>query len=696
MSRMEHAKLRILSARASSLPARAASSGIVAILRVAVLSLGCLSVWIFLAAAAAAGAERSPLDELRSWTPSAASQLSQDQLDRLQATTARIESWAAAQPLPADAPDQILTTVRRLLEAQQQASAALEQVFALRGEFAELPGGERRREQLRMYLQTATRLIDLTGRLHTASREAIEMAAYHLDAKPDAFRRLLDQLCDQDAKVGAEVMSYMLFDPPSDSGSPPYSTQEKYRVLNLILATRHHDLLPYIASFIRHEKNPSLVVIAAELIRRLGLPQKPRPGDEAAAGQPPILAEELHELLSAVKTADLPDHLIRFRRDLLAWLQTRMERGIEEDRLRLGSLELRPGDWLLMRNPSPYNLFTDLSPGLFTHVGVVAIEQGEDGIRRFVIVDLPERGARIPATNVETFLTRTLHYVFLRHPDAEVGKLLGQAAVEMIGNESQFDLEFDTSRVEALRGKALRGQLIHTYCAGFLLACTLPTSRPREEFFPITEAVAGGNMASNLQRLGLSFGEDFLSPTGAFFSPTLQIVGHREPVYDPGREVQEGIFDHFARGMIRQTLQPSPDAYQALREKLATMAKDSPWLARALARAADVNARMDLEAAARTAAVIETLDEIAEENVREFAAAYRALLAGPLDAERAAQLPADHVASLRDYQQQHSELARQRAASQLTPRELRAQLVAFYIARGQEQIDARFFAAPPQ
>lgn len=664
-------------------------------MRMVVLSLGWLSVWSCATASVAVSAERSPVAELRSSTPSAASQLAPNQLERLRTAAAQVERWAAAQALPADSPDQILATVRRLLEAKQEVAETLEQVFALRVEFAAMPAGELRRQRLRSYLQSASLLIDLTGRLHTASREAIEMAAYHLDDKPEAFRRLLDLLGERRATVGAEVMSYMLFDPPADSGAPPYTTLEKYRVLNLILATRHYDLLPYIASFVRHEKNPSLVVIAAELIRRLGLPQKPRPADDAAAGQPPIVAEELHQILSAIQPADLPDHLLGVRRDLLAWLTARIERGIEADSLRLGTLELRPGDWLLMRNPSPYNLFTDLSPGLFTHVGVVAVEQGEDGIRRFVIVDLPERGARIPATNVETFLTRTLHYVFLRHPDASVGKILGQAAADMIGNESQFDLQFDTSRVEALRGKALQGELIHTYCAGFLLACTLPTSRPRDEFFPITETVAGGNMASNLQRLGLSFGEDFLSPTGALFSPQLQIVGHREPVYDPGREVQEGVFDHFAGSMIRQTLQPSPDAFQALREKLATMAKDSPWLARALARAADVHARTDLEAAARTAAVIETLDEIADDNVHEFAAAYRALLAGPLDEKNAAQLPAEQVASLRDYQQRHPELARQRAANQLTPRELRAQLVAFYIARGQEQIDARFFAAPP-
>lgn len=655
---------------------------------------GAMIGWLILGLSALSPAlARDPLAELRSHTPSSPAQMSAAQVKDLAAAADDVQRWVAEQPLPADSPAEILATISRLLDVQSQVNQTLEQVLALRVQFAGLPAGDQRHEQLRWYLRSTSQMIDLAGRLYTALREAIEVAAYHLDSQPEQFHRLLDLLAQKKSAVGAEVMSYMLFDPPADSGAQPYTTQEKYQLLNLILATRHHDLLPFVAAFLRQEKNPSLIVICAELIRRLGLPQEPRPGTGEKASKPPILAEELHEILTRVNETQLAEHLVGYRRDLLAWLQQRMERGIEEESFKLGALELRPGDWLLMRNPSPYNLFTDLSPGLFTHVGVVAVERGQDGIRRFVIVDLPERGARIPATTVDTFLTRTLHYVFLRHEDADVGRLMGQAAADMIGNESQFDLQFDTSRVDCLRGKPLRGALIHTYCAGFLLACTLPTSRPRDEFFPISESVAGGNMASNLKQLGLSLGRGFLSPTGAIFSPHLKIAGRRQPVYDPSREVQELIFDHFADGMIRKTLRPSPDEFQRLREKLAKMARQVPWVANALARAHDVSARMDLEAAARTAAVIEVLDEIAEENLNDFAAAFPALLTGPLDAKSSEQYTPEQIDRVQDYRRQHQELYQLRTEGQLTVRELRRELVRHYADRGRRQIDQRFFAA---
>jgi hypothetical protein len=99
---------------------------------------------------------------------------------------------------------------------------------------------------------------------------------------------------------------------------------------------------------------------------------------------------------------------------------------------------------------------------------VVTLEEGTDGIRRMVIVDLPEQGNKMPATSVEVFLRRTLHYLFLRHDDPEAARKMGEVAAATIGNPTEFDLNFRTSRVIELKGKPLAGQKIRTYCAGLL------------------------------------------------------------------------------------------------------------------------------------------------------------------------------------------------------------------------------------
>jgi len=222
--------------------------------------------------------------------------------------------------------------------------------------------------------------------------------------------------------------------------------------------------------------------------------------------------------------------------------------------------------------------------------------------------------------------------------------------------------------------------------------CAQATAAPREEFFPIAESAPGGNLEANLGRLGLAIGDDFISPTGALFSPRLKIVGRREPLYDPGREVQEAVFDHFAQCMVQETLTPSPDVVQALRERLAALAKDIPWLAKAMARAHDVSEQMDLEAAAKAAAVIETLDQIAEENLNGFAEAQAAVLAGTLSGEKAKQYTSEQLTRIKGYQARHADLFRRWESSQITPRQVRMDLVRYYADHGCRQVDERFFS----
>jgi hypothetical protein len=634
----------------------------------------------------------APLPLLLDAVPERVDTISARQTEQLELHAAQLDEWAALQWWEEGKPETIVQTVRLLIDSKANVDAARDRLLQLRIELGQLASEESNHAVLRQYLRSTSALIDLSGRLRARLNDVIQAAAYFLDQHPDHYEQMLQVLIDHRVDIGAIVMSFMLFDPPPDSGYVGFTAAEKYRVLQLINLTHQADLVPTVARFIRVEKNPSLVVIAAELLRRLGLPQKPRPGTDPNLPEPAMLAEELAGILNRIEPQQLSAALRDNRRELLTWLDQRHRRGIVDQVYRLGRLELRPGDWLLMRNPSPYNRFTNLSPGLFTHVGVVAAEVGSDGIRRFVIVDLPERGATVPATTVEVYLQRTLHFFFVRHEDPEVGRRMGQAAAAMIDNPAQFDLTFQTHRIQQLQGQPLEDRFIHTYCAGFLLICAQHASQPRDEFFPFIESPAGGHTAANLQTMGLSIGEDFISPTGAIFSPRLRIVGRREPMYDPAREVQEAIYDAFAARMISHPLHPSPDLRQALRQQLAALAKDKPWLTRALARANQVSEQMDLEAAAKAATVIEILDQIVQRNLQEFTAAHSAIMAAPLEDAARAQMDAEQIARIEAYQARHPELVQHWTARTISARDLRIQLVNHYVQLGQQQLDARFFA----
>lgn len=613
-------------------------------------------------------------------------------------TAAAIERWAArlARYEGATEPPQVHEVIERLTAAKERVDRVTESVLAERTRFAAIPA-DARKSQARAWLQAMSKLLDLSGRLRYVLVDAADFAAFRFASQPEQREKLIDFFTTHRSSIGAVVMAAALFDPPAKTpnGAVPATPSVKAKLLALIAVSGQMDLLPEVAEFLQAPStSPELVLAAAETVRELGLPQEPRPNQDRTLPPPPITASRLYEVLAQLPSG-LPSEAEARRQALLSWLEVRRKEGLAEASYRLGAFDVQPGDWLLMRNPSPYNLFTDLSPGLFTHVGLVTLEQGSDGIRRMVLVDLPERGVQMPATNVDTFVQRTLHYVFLRHPDPAVAETMAKTAASVIGNEVGFDLNFRTERVEALRGKPLAGVKIETYCAGLLLLCGQETGLAREQFFPIPERAAGGRTSENLAKLGMAIGDDFISPTGALFSPLFAVAGRREPMYDPQREVEEAIYDHFAQSLAAKVLVPSTDWAQTLRLKLAEASRHNPLLGQALAKAAGVSAEIDMVSAAKAAAVVETLDEIAYGNSGEYLAARRAILAGPLDALAKQGTEPEQVPRIEQLRKRHADLYRRWTQRKLTPRDLRISLVKFYIQQGRRQLDRRFFNADP-
>ncbi len=637
------------------------------------------------------------LNQLSTIVPRDAAGFEKQNLDEFRKATDATERWIAElvrfdnSPRPAE----MLHACDVLLNAKDRIDALLNKTLELRTGFAALEG-DARHAAINNFLATTSGLIDLSGRTRYMAFDALTFTADEIATVPGLTDQLLDALIRRRSEIGAAVAVDLLFDPPADDNEkdkvPPPGPATRRKVLELIAATGQMDLIKHVARYAHDPRTPpSLLLAAAETIRQVGLPQDLRPGQDPAVPPPAITAKELHTLLAKVLPQQWPAYERSRVSELTAWLADRAKNGLKEDKVRMGSYDVQPGDWLLMRNPSPYNLFTDFSPGLFTHVGVVAAETGSDGIRRLVLVDLPEKGTSMPATNVDAFVDRSLNYVFLRHPDPAVAKTMGETAATLINCPTEFDLNFQTDRVAALKGQPLAGKKIHTYCAGFLLLCCQDTGRPREEFFPVPEAPAGGKTRENLAKLGITFGDNFISPTGALFSPKLQIIGRRAPMYDPQREIEEAIYDHFAEGLKDKELKASPDLFQSIRLKVAEASKSNPLLAAALAKAANVDKDLDLVAAARTAAVVETLDEIAYGTSAEFVAARRAIMEGPMPPPDAVPNAADR-AKFAELRNRHAALAAQWDKEQLSPRALRGELVAYYTAKGKAALDARFFS----
>ncbi|HEX4149807.1 MAG TPA: hypothetical protein VHY20_12500, partial [Pirellulales bacterium] len=471
-------------------------------------------VWLLGCALVAPAAAATP--ELEGWIkyldgllPGDAAGYKSERLDQVAHAADAVEEWSVYAAAQMDGtPASTLDVVRQLLSTKARVDQMLDNRLAQRTQFASLES-DVQRDAIRNYLRVDSKLIELSGRLRYLLFDVLQRVAGM--ANETAQRsQLLGLFNEFRSSIGATAAVAWLADPPRQPTPPAPRLGARLRaarqapevdngqlavqlgVLRLIAASGEAALLPRVAEFIRQpDRAAELVLTAAETIRTVGLPQDVRPGTPAGVPAPAITAAELYDRLSRLDASRLSGPLATRRGELLAWLDARRRTGLADDHYTLGSFQVQPGDWLLMRNPSPYNLFTDLSPGLFTHVGVVTTEQGADGIRRMVLVDLQEQG-RMSTINVEIFVQRTLHYVFLRHPDPVAARQMAEAARSVIGNETEFDLNFRTERMLELAHQPLAGQKIRTYCAGLLLLCALQTSADRQEFFPVVEYAAGG------------------------------------------------------------------------------------------------------------------------------------------------------------------------------------------------------------
>ena len=456
--------------------------------RTVVMGLTLLSLLSFCLLGNAAEETLSPVETYLRSVPRNIEHFSDEHASKLSAAAEELESWVAEKTwqIPTRSAHEILRDLGQLVMAKQSVDRSRTDIASLRTGLMEIPDEADRRVAVRAYLRIAYELIELSGRLRYSLHDAIDVASYLLDPHPAEFREMLALVARHRVQVAASTLAFVLLDPAEESGAVPFSDEVRAQVIELCHVSRDPQVILYLAEFLRQPNTSAELVLASiEAIRHLGLPQVPHPDRATEEPPPATTATDLLDVLGPLEKVELDDSQASRMDELKRWLNQCVQLGNADTRYRWGSAELQAGDWLLMRNPSPYNRFTDLGTGLFTHVGVVAEEVDAQGIRRWVIVEVPERRARIPATNVDAYLQRTLHYAFLRHSDPGVAARMGKTAASVIGNECQFDLTFRTERVEGLKGRPLQGVPIHTYCAGLLLICADATGRPRSEFFPI-------------------------------------------------------------------------------------------------------------------------------------------------------------------------------------------------------------------
>lgn len=579
-----------------------------------------------------------------------------------------------------------------LMQAARRIDQRIDETLQLKRRVVDQPAGESRRDSIKNYVWVVSKLIDVSGRLRETERLAIEGVAKRFSKESSARDQLFQLLLENSSSTGASVVADWLFRPPSVSNAE--RDQVRHQVLALISATREVALVRDVARFLRHggpDANSTLA--AVETICTLGVPQDLFDASPSTDYGPPTSASELRAYLDHLDHRQFsPSQRVRHAK-LIARLDARIARGVTSPRFQIGRYEVAPGDWVLMHNGSPYNLFTDISPGLFTHAGIVTAHVADDGRPRMVIVDVPQRSATVRATNIEAALGRARYFVALRHENHEAAKRMAEVAAQIIGNPVAFDLCFTTKHVEAIVGSSLDGVCLKTHCAGLLALAALESGAQRSEFFPIPERPGDGLTLQNGERVGMIPDDDLLTPTGAMFAPTMHIVNRSHPVFVPHQYVESTVYERFSNLVRTHVINPEQSWNQSLRESFAVAAGYSPWLKSVAAGRAGVNPQTDLASASRVLAIAEILNEIAQCASSEFLLAEESLLRPTAelgDPQRGAtgSDATDRCVQMRN---RHARLWSGLRDGTVSAWEVRQYLVGYYVARGERECLQRLF-----
>ena len=173
-----------------------------------------------------------------------------------------------------------------------------------------MPADAKRHEALRRYLRTAGTLTDLSGRLRYVLIDAVDGAAIRFSTQPVLESRLIDLLMQKHSSVGRKRWWTICSSRPNRrrelNRRPNCPRPLKLKVIRLIAESGGIGEVDELSEYLLDAATPpAQVLAAAEAIRTLGLPQDPRPEQDASLPQPPITAAKLFDRLQQIDSAQI-------------------------------------------------------------------------------------------------------------------------------------------------------------------------------------------------------------------------------------------------------------------------------------------------------------------------------------------------------------------------------------------------------
>ena len=147
--------------------------------------------------------------------PQTASEFGSLDINALNQASDAVEQWILlwGRVAAGQMPNEQVNIMARLIDAKLFVDRELDSLLYTRTRFASLPADNQRHAALQAYLLTASKLIDLSGRLRYALVDILDDTADRLALQSGLRDRLIEMLSKKQSSVGALVMAVDLTDP---------------------------------------------------------------------------------------------------------------------------------------------------------------------------------------------------------------------------------------------------------------------------------------------------------------------------------------------------------------------------------------------------------------------------------------------------------------------------------------------------
>ena len=408
-------------------------------------------------------------------------------------------------------------------------------------------------------------LEDLLSRLMLLERDAAGVLGDDLADAPESLLALTELFIAKKSSAAALEMAFNLVDPMPHRDEIPRSVSQatpqdpittetvlRRRLIDLVRISGQTNLLEELALLTEADGvDPLARLLAARCIEQFGVPQLARLTQPVEVPQSTVTARRIATAIERVRPS-LPPSLQTDASSLALRLQSKAVQGAApSETMRVMGIHFQRGDWILLREATPFTVASSLHPQCYHRIALVAHEAGTDGLGRLVVIDHTNNRLGVQVSSLDNWIAfvqeHTIAWCVLRPVDALLSQMIEQSALSLAVVRS-------SARESNERSSVFQDRSCFSSGLAVTRSALAATGVNPAIFFPLQESSPEGILGDNLKRLGVDLPDSFCSPTGLLLSKACIPIAMKIQAFDSRCGIRSAVFEYFDRSLCTRVV----------------------------------------------------------------------------------------------------------------------------------------------